>query len=91
MARRCDLTGARAYVGNKVSHANNKTKIRKQVNLISKRYFVAKLGEYVRVKISTRGLRTIDKFGGLEGYLVKTPNADLSENLLVIKKRIRAV
>jgi large subunit ribosomal protein L28 len=63
MARRCDISGVTHQNGNRVSHANNKTHNKFESNLQSKRLFVPELGKTVRVRVSTRILRTIDKLG----------------------------
>ena len=63
MARRCDLSGKKALKGNNVSHANNKTKRLQNANLQSKSLFVPERGRAVKLKLSTRALRTVDKIG----------------------------
>ncbi|MCD6047861.1 MAG: ribosomal protein [Gammaproteobacteria bacterium] len=63
MSRVCQVTGKRPRVGNKVSHANNKTKRRFLPNLQYRKIWVEELGRYVKLRISTRALRTIDKVG----------------------------
>ena len=63
MARRCAISGVTHQNGNRVSHANNKTHHKFESNLQSKKIFVPELGKSVRVKVSTRMLRTIDKLG----------------------------
>jgi large subunit ribosomal protein L28 len=63
MAQRCSLSGKRPLVGNNVSHANNKTKRRQMPNVHSKRIYVPELGRHVRVRLSSRALRTITKKG----------------------------
>lgn len=63
MARICDLTGKRAMVGNSVSFSNKKTKRRFYPNLHVKKFFVPELGEWIRLKVSTSALRTINKIG----------------------------
>ena len=68
MARRCSISGKAPLVGNHVSHANNRTKRRQLPNLQSKRIFVSELNRFVRVKISTRALKTINN-KGLMTYL----------------------
>jgi large subunit ribosomal protein L28 len=70
MSRRCKLTGKGPLVGNNVSHAHNKTKRRQLPNLQTKRIFVSELGRTVRVKMSTRAMRTVDR-DGLMAYLRK--------------------
>ena len=63
MTRRCQVTGKRPIVGNKVSHANNKTKRRFLPNLHYRKIWVEELGRYVRLRLTTNALRTIDKVG----------------------------
>ncbi|NNE36360.1 MAG: 50S ribosomal protein L28 [Rhodothermales bacterium] len=63
MSKVCEITGKRPNAGNNVSHANNKTRRRQLPNLHSKRIFIPELGRSVRVRLSTRALRSIDKVG----------------------------
>ena len=63
MARICEITGKRPRVGNRVSHANNKTKRRFYPNLQMKRFFLAEEGTWVTLKVSTSAIRTINKKG----------------------------
>lgn len=63
MARRCVISGVTHQNGHRVSHANNKTHHKFESNLQTKRLFVAELGKTVRIRVSTRVLRTIDKLG----------------------------
>ncbi len=63
MARVCQVTGKAPMVGNNVSHANNKTKRRFLPNLQTRRFWVESENRWVRLRVSTRGLRTIDKLG----------------------------
>ena len=63
MSRVCEISGKRFQTGNNVSHAKNKRKKRFSPNLVSKRIFDPSTGEWVRVKISTRALRTLSKKG----------------------------
>ena len=63
MSRICQLTGKGPLVGNRVSHANNKTKMRQLPNLQYKRLWVPELNEFVRIRLSTRALRGISKLG----------------------------
>ncbi|MBD3163269.1 MAG: 50S ribosomal protein L28 [Candidatus Eisenbacteria bacterium] len=66
MSRRCQLTGKRPLTGNNVSHAHNKTKRRQLPNLQSKRIWVPELKRWVRLRISTSALRTLNKKGLLQ-------------------------
>lgn len=63
MAKYCPVTGKKPISGNRVSHANNKTKRRFEPNLHSKRIWVASEKRFIRVRLSAKGLRTIDKLG----------------------------
>jgi len=63
MAKVCPVTKKRPISGNRVSHANNKSKRRFEPNLQEKRIWVPGEGRYVRLKLSTRAIRTIDKVG----------------------------
>lgn len=63
MAQKCMITGKKPLVGNNVSHANNKVKRRQNPNLQWKQIFVPELGRNVRIRVSTRALRTISKKG----------------------------
>ncbi len=74
MSKRCDLTGKRRLVGNRVSHANNKTKMKQAPNLKSKRVYDPESGVTLRLKLSTHAIRTLDKVGGLTKFLRKYSN-----------------
>ena len=63
MSRRCKLTGKGPLVGYNVSHAHNKTKRRQLPNLQSKKIFVPELGRSLKIKMSTRAMRTVDEIG----------------------------
>ena len=63
MARVCELTGKKPLVGNNVSHAHNRTKMRQLPNLKNKRIWVAEENRFITVKISTSALRTLKKKG----------------------------
>lgn len=70
MSRKCTISGKKPMAGNNVSHAHNKTRRWQRPNVQTKRLFVPELKRYVRVKVSTRALRTISKIG-LMPYLRK--------------------
>jgi large subunit ribosomal protein L28 len=63
MSRVCQITGKKPQVGNNVSHANNKTKRRFDINLQKKRFFIPEEDKWITLKISTSALRTINKNG----------------------------
>lgn len=70
MARKCILTGKKPLSGNNVSHAHNKSKRRQIPNIQNKRIFVSELNRFVRVKLSTRALKTVNS-KGLLTYLAQ--------------------
>ena len=88
MSRRCQLTGKGVLTGNNVSHANNKTRRRYLPNLQETSLLSDALGTTVRVRVTTRALRTIEHNGGLDNFLVTTPNRDLPEEAQALKRRI---
>jgi len=68
MSRVCEVTGKRPMTGNNVSHANNKTKRRFMPNLQSRRFWIESESRWVRLRVSKKGLRIIDK-NGIESVL----------------------
>ena len=88
MSRRCSVTGKGVLVGNHVSHANNRTKRRFLPNLQRTALMSEALGKPVRLRISTRGIRTVEHNGGLDAYLLATPDAKLSLEVRRIKRQI---
>jgi len=70
MSRVCKTSGKKPLVGNNVSHAHNKTKRRQYPNLQLKRIYVEELGKFVRVRLSTRAMKTVTR-DGLMPYLKK--------------------
>jgi large subunit ribosomal protein L28 len=88
MSRRCELTGKAAQVGHKVSHSNRKTKRRFLPNLINVSMISDALDRSVRLRISANALRTVDHRGGLDAFLIKAKDAQLSERALELKRQI---
>jgi large subunit ribosomal protein L28 len=88
MSRRCQMTGKGVLAGNNVSHANNKTRRRYLPNLQETSLLSDTLGQQVRVRVSTRALRTIEHNGGLDAFLLTTPNRDLPDEAQALKRRI---
>ncbi|MBD0866617.1 MAG: 50S ribosomal protein L28 [Rhodobacteraceae bacterium] len=88
MSRRCELTGKGPMSGNNVSHANNKTKRRFLPNLNNVTLQSETLGRGVKLRISAAALRSVDHCGGLDAFLAKAKNEDLSPNALKVKKEI---
>ncbi len=87
MARRCDLTGKTVQAGNNVSHANNKTRRRFLPNLQVTTLLSEALGK-VRLRLSTRAIRTIEHNGGLDAYLLSQTDAKLTAEGLTLKRRL---
>ncbi|MEM8822703.1 MAG: 50S ribosomal protein L28 [Pseudomonadota bacterium] len=88
MSRVCELTGKGPMVGNNVSHANNKTKRRFLPNLNDVTLQSETLGRAFKLRISAAALRTVDHRGGLDAFLAKAKDGDLSPKALKIKKDI---
>ncbi len=88
MSRRCELTGKTLLVGHNVSHANNKTKRVFRPNLQVISLASESLGQVYKLKICMSALRTIDRTGGLDAYLLKAKDATLSARALRLKRMI---
>ena len=88
MSRRCQFTGKGVQSGNNVSHANNKTRRRFLPNLQVTSLLSDILGSEVRLRVSTRAIRTIEHNGGIDAFLLGRPNSKLTPEGLVLKRRI---
>jgi large subunit ribosomal protein L28 len=88
MSRRCDLTGKTAQVGHKVSHSNIKTKRRFLPNLLNVTMISDALGRSVRLRVSANALKTVDHRGGLDAFLMKAKDDELSDKALELKRQI---
>ncbi len=88
MSRVCELTGKGPMSGNTVSHANNKSRRRFLPNLNQVTLISDVLGRSFSLRISAAGLRTVDHRGGLDAFLAKAKDDDLSVSALKIKKEI---
>jgi len=88
MSRRCELTGKSAQVGHKVSHSNIKSKRRFLPNLINVTMISDALGRTVRLRVSANALRSVDHRGGLDAFLAKARDAELSPRALELKRQI---
>jgi len=89
MSRVCELTGKGPVTGNNVSHAHNKTKRRFLPNLNVVTLISDTLGRSYTLRVSASALRTVDHRGGLDAFLAKASDAELSEKALKIKKDIQ--
>ncbi|MGH6926621.1 MAG: 50S ribosomal protein L28 [Propylenella sp.] len=90
MARRCELTGKAVQVGNRVSHANNKSKHRFLPNLKNVSLMSEALNRTVRLRIAVAALRSVEHRGGLDGFLVKARDEELSERARKLRKDVLA-
>jgi large subunit ribosomal protein L28 len=88
MARRCDLTGKGAQTGHKVSHSNRKTKRRFLPNLCNVTMMSDALGRSVRLRVSANALKSVDRRGGLDAFLIKAKDAELAPRVLDLKRQI---
>ena len=88
MSRRCELTGKGPMVGHTVSHSNIKSKRRFLPNLFNVTMQSDALGRSVRLKVSANAIRTVDHRGGLDAFLAKAKDAELSKRALDIKRQI---
>ena len=89
MSRRCELTGKGAQVGHKVSHSNIKTKRRFLPNLLNVTMISDALGRSVKLRVSANALKTVDHRGGLDAFLMKAKDDELSVKALELKRQIR--
>ena len=90
MSRRCELTGKGVLTGNRVSHSNIKTRRRYLPNLQVVTLQSDTLGQAFRFRIAASALRTVDHRGGLDAFLMKARDTELSDKALKIKKDIQA-
>tara|TARA_B100000029_G_scaffold512211_1_gene608266 strand:- start:513 stop:794 length:282 start_codon:yes stop_codon:yes gene_type:complete len=90
MSRACQLTGKKFLNGNNVSHANNKTKRRFFPNLQKISFVSEKLKQTVQLRVAASTIRTVEKKGGLDDYLINTSNNKLPLIAKKLKKRILA-
>lgn len=88
MSRRCEITGKGVLSGNNVSHANNKTRRRFLPNLQEVSMLSDILNQTIRMRVSTRAMRTVEHNGGIDAFLLSTPNRNLPEEAQIVKRRI---
>ena len=88
MSRACELIGKAVITGNNVSHANNKTRRRFLPNLCSVTLISDSLGQRFRLKVSAHALRTVEHRGGLDAFLIKASETNLSQRAKLLKRQI---
>lgn len=89
MARRCELTGKGVMTGNNVSHALNRTRRRFLPNLCNVTLISDALGRSVKLRISAAALRSVEHRGGLDAFLMKAREDDLSDRARAIRQEVR--
>ena len=88
MSKVCEISGKKPMSGNNVSHANNRTKRRFIPNLQNVKLYSGTLKKYINLNITVRTMKTVEKNGGLDSYLIKTSNRNLADTAIKIKKQI---
>ncbi len=88
MSRACELTGKSVQYGNNVSHANNKTRRRFLPNLCNVTLMSEALGHSYRLRVSANALRSVEHRGGLDSFLVKANDKELSQRARLLKRQI---
>jgi large subunit ribosomal protein L28 len=88
MAWRCELTGKTRQIGHRVSHSNRKTKRRFLPNLLNVTLMSDALGRSIRLRVSANALKSVDHRGGLDAFLLKAKDAELSPRALELKRQV---
>ncbi|HCX66723.1 50S ribosomal protein L28 [Parvibaculum sp.] len=88
MSRRCELSGKAVMTGNNVSHANRKTRRRFLPNLCQVTLISDALGRQISLRVSAHALRSVEHNGGLDFFLLKASDAQLSSRVLKLKRQI---
>jgi large subunit ribosomal protein L28 len=89
MTRRCELTGKLPMTGNRRSHAENSTRRVFRPNLVNVTLMSDVLGRKIRVRVSANGLKSVEHRGGLDAYLIKAHDDELSAALQKMKTEIK--
>ena len=90
MAKRCQITGKTVMSGNNVSHANNRTRRRFLPNLQVTTMQSDILGRSLKLRVSTSAIRTVEKHGGIDPFLIQARNSELADEARAIKAEILA-
>ena len=90
MAKRCQITGKGVMTGNNVSHAKNRTRRRFLPNLQHTSMQSELLGRTISLRVSTSAIRTIEKHGGLDAFLMQARNAELADEARALKREMLA-
>ncbi|MBL8542224.1 MAG: 50S ribosomal protein L28 [Hyphomonadaceae bacterium] len=89
MSRRCELTGVNRQIGHKVSHSNIKTKREFKPNLVDVTLSSDALGQSYKLRITAAALRSVDHRGGLDQFLLKADEAELSTRAVKIRRELK--
>jgi len=89
MSRRCELTGVDRQIGHRVSHSNIKTKREFQPNLVNVTLSSDALGQSYRLRITAAALRSVDHVGGLDAFLLKAREEQLSDRAAKIRRSLK--
>ena len=90
MAKRCQITGKSVMSGNNVSHAKNRTRRRFLPNLQQTSMESEILGRTVSLRVTTSAIRTVEKHGGLDSFLMQARNAELADEARALKREMMA-
>ena len=86
MVKKCDITNVKPMTGNNVSHAVNKTKRRFFPTLQNTSFFSEILGKKIKLKVTSKGIKTVEKNGGIDKYLLNSKNSKLNSETRKLKK-----
>ena len=86
MVKKCDITNVKPMTGNNVSHAVNKTKRRFFPNLQNTSFFSEILGKNIKLKVTSKGIKTVEKNGGIDKFLLNSKNSKLNNETRKLKK-----
>ena len=86
MVKKCDITNVKPMTGNNVSHAVNKTKRRFFPNLQNASFFSEILGKNIKLKVTSKGIKTVEKNGGIDKFLLNSKNSKLNTETRKLKK-----
>ena len=86
MVKKCSITNVKPLTGNNVSHAVNKTKRRFLPNLHSASFYSEILGKKIKLKVTSRGIKTVEKKGGIDNYLLNLKNSKHTDESRKLKK-----
>ncbi len=88
MSRKCELTGKAVMTGNNVSHANNKTRRKFLPNLVNVTLMSEALNQRIRLRVSASALRTVEHRGGLDAFLMKEKETNLSQKAALMRRQV---